>query len=327
LLEKAPSPNTVRKIVYQMLGDETTLADLEDQINALLVARLPQKLLKRARPAAIDVTEIPYHGQHAEDDEYIRRGRAKHGTTHFHSYGTLYLLKGNKRYTLAVTLVRGSDKMVDVTRRLVDRAQALGLKVRRLYLDRGFDHNGVIAYLKQQPFPAIIALTIRGKEGGTRALLQGRRTYQTTYTRASAQYGTQSFTVVVVCKYSQGRYGRQGLAHFAYVLIGQLKIKPHQVFEIYRRRFGIEASYRLMNTVRARTSSTSVALRLFYVGLALLLLNLWCYIKWHFLFVPKLGPRQVRHQLLPLARWRLWLWEMIKQRLGFALHIVVPLSL
>jgi hypothetical protein len=30
------------------------------------------------------------------------------------------------------------------------------------------------------------------------------------------------------------------------------------------------------------------------------------------------------HHLLPLARWRMWLWEMIKQRQGFSLEIVVP---
>lgn len=45
---------------------------------------------------------------------------------------------------------------------------------------------------------------------------------------------------------------------------------PRQLFQVYRRRFGIETSYRLMNTMRARTSSTAVTLRLFYVALALL---------------------------------------------------------
>lgn len=326
LLEEAPSPNTVRTVVREMLGDEASLERLEERVNELLVARLPKNLLKRAHPAAIDVTEIPYHGQHDEDDEHIRRSRAKHGTTHFHCYGTLYVLKDHKRYTLAITLVRRSDRMVDVTQRLVERGKALGLKPRRLYLDRGFDNNSVVAYLKQQPFPSLIALTIRGKEGGTRALLKGRHSYQTTYTRSSSQYGEQTFDVVIVCKYSKARYGRQGAYHFAYIMIGEVKMDPLQVFEVYRRRFGIETSYRLMNTIRARTTSVSITLRLFYVALALLLLNLWSYVKWHFLYVPKRGPRQVLHHLLPLARWRFWLWEMIKQRLGFSLSISVPLA-
>lgn len=79
-----------------------------------------------------------------------------------------------------------------------------------------------------------------------------------------------------------------------------------------------------MNTMRARTTSISAAWRLFLVALALLLLNLWAYVKWQHLFIPKRGPRQVLHHLLPLARWRLWLWEVIKQRQGFSLEIIVP---
>jgi hypothetical protein len=326
LLEEAPSPNTVRAIVYEMLGEAEALAQLEKRVNELLVARLPQNLLKRARPAAMDVTEIPYHGAHEEEDEFIRRSRAKHGTTHFHWYGTLYVLKEHKRYTLAITLVRRSDTMADVTQRLVEQGKMVGLKPRRLYLDRGFDNNGVVAYLEQQSFPSIIALTIRGKEGGTRALLNGRQSYRTTYTRCSQKYGDQTFDIVVVCKYSKGRYSRQGAYHFAYVVIGNVKMDPPQIFEVYRRRFGIETSYRLMNTMRARTTSASITLRLFYVALALLLLNLWSYVKWHFLFVPTRGPRQVLHHLLPLARWRLWLWEIVKQRLGFSLSISVPIA-
>jgi hypothetical protein len=32
------------------------------------------------------------------------------------------------------------------------------------------------------------------------------------------------------------------------------------------------------------------------------------------------------HHLLPLARSRFWLWEVIKQRLGFSLSITIPLE-
>ena len=192
-------------------------------------------------------------------------------------------------------------------------------------MDRGFDNNGVIDYLRQQSFPTILPLVHRGPSGGSRRLLRGRKSYATTYTRTSRLYGEQTFPVLVVCKYTKGRYQRQGLVHFAYVVIGKLDLPPHQVFEEYRRRFAIEASYRLMNTVRARTTSTSVTLRLLLVAVAFLLLNLWSYVKWTHLFVPRPGPRQVLHQLLTLARWRLWLWEMVKQRLGFSLSIPIPL--
>jgi putative transposase len=326
LLEDAPCGNTVRSVVKEMLADAGHLAKLEASMNTLLVKQLPKKLLQPRLPGAIDITEIPYHGQHEEDEEMVRRGRAKSGTTHFHCFATLYVVKKNKRYTLAITLMRRSDKALDVLRRLLGRGQTLNLRLKRLYLDRGFDNNGIVAYLKQQPFPTIIPLVIRGKTGGTRALLVGRKSYHTTYTRRSITYGQQTFPVHVVCIYSKGRYRRRGLVRFAYIVIGQVRLRPRQIADEYRRRFGIETSYRLMNKVRARTTSRSAELRLFFVTLAFLLLNLWSYVKWSHLFIPKRGPRQILHQLLPLARWRLWLWEMVKQRLGFSLVITIPLD-
>jgi putative transposase len=324
LLEDAPSANTVRNAIHGMLADEASMTAIQSRVNQMLAERLPKKLLRSKLPAAIDITEIAYHGQHDEDDEWIRRSKPKHGTSHFHMYATLYVVKRNKRYTLALILVQRTDKMVDVLKRLLARGQELGLHLKRLYLDRGFDNNGVISYLQQQTFPTILPLVHRGRSGGSRRLLVGRRSHGTTYTRSSRTYGEQTFPVFVVCKYSKGRYQRRGLVRFAYVVIGQLDLSPHQVFEEYRRRFAVETSYRLMNTMRARTTSTSVALRLFLVALAFLLLNLWSYVKWIHLFVPKRGPRQIFHHLLPLARWRLWLWEMVKQRLGFSLSIVIP---
>lgn len=320
LLEDAPSANTVRNSLKQILSDEG-LVELEQRVNQLLVARLPPKLLKKCVVCAVDYTDIPYHGQHEVNDDRVRRGRAKSGTTHFHSFGTLTVLHRHKRYTVALTLFRKSDKAHQGLERLLERGKVLGLRIKRLYLDRGFDSNGVVALLNGQAFPSIIALSIRGKTGGTRALCVGRKSYQTTYTRKSRVYDDEVFDVWVVCKYSKGRYRRNRIGYFAYIVIGDLKMSPQQIYEEYRKRFGIEATYRLMNTVRARTSSRSVALRLFFIALALLLLNLWAYIKWRFLYKRQQGPRQVVHHLLPLARWRLWLWEMVKQRLGFSLEI------
>ncbi len=324
LLEDAPSPNTVRKVLNKLLANDNELVELEATVNRMLLARLPKNLLKRKRPCAVDFTDIPYHGQHEDDDDHIRRGRARSGTTHFHSYATLCVVKHNKRYTLAITLFRRSDMALDALKRLLHRAETLNLSIRRLYLDREFDNNAIIAYLAEQPFASIMPLTIRGKSGGTRALLKGRKSYQTTYQRSSVKYGQLTLPITVVCRYHKGRFGRCGMRYFAYVTIGNLSMSPHQIADEYRTRFGIETSYRLMNTMRARTTSRSAALRLFFVALAFLLLNLWAFVKWLHLFYPRPGPRLVLHHLLPLARWRLWLWEMVKQRLGFSLSISVP---
>jgi putative transposase len=106
----------------------------------------------------------------------------------------------------------------------------------------------------------------------------------------------------------------------------ELDLHPLQIYHEYRLRFGIETSYRLMNLVRVRTTSKSSTLRLFYAGLALTMLNLWVFVKWTHVARPRRGARQVLNHLLPLARWRLWLWEVVKQRQGFNMEILVPLT-
>lgn len=323
---EGPSANTARTALRGLLPDDERTAELEGPLNEMLVSHLPEKLLTKKLPCAADLVYIPYHGQHEEDDEAIRRGMAKSGTTHFHCYATLCTVKGNKRYTLALTFVRRSEKVLDVLQRLLNRVNSLEMRIKRLFLDRGFDNNAVIGYLNEQPFPTIIALTIRGKAGGTRALLKGRKSYVTTYTRRSTIYPTETFAVHVACKYAKGRYKRQGLCRFAYIVIGELNLQPLQIYHEYRLRFGIETSYRLMNLVRVRTTSKSSTLRLFYVGLALTMLNLWVFVKWTSVARPRRGTRQVLNHLLPLARWRLWLWEVVKQRQGFNMEILVPLT-
>jgi putative transposase len=79
-----------------------------------------------------------------------------------------------------------------------------------------------------------------------------------------------------VKKYSKGRYKRKGVRWFAYAVNRLSKsIEPHQVFELYRRRFGIETSYRQMNQVRARITSRNPTIRLLLVGLAFVIFNLY----------------------------------------------------
>ena len=157
--------------------------------------------------------------------------------------------------------------MIEVLERLLSRLEALSIRPKRLYLDKQFYCVPVIRYFQSQypDLEVIIPAIIRGKQGGTRAKLLGRKSYCTNYTMRSAQYGEATFDIGVVRKYSKGRYDRHGVEWFAYVLLGPIRSLLHQIYEEYRLRFGIESTYRLMNKVRARTSSRSPGLRLLSV--------------------------------------------------------------
>ena len=73
----------------------------------------------------------------------------------------------------------------------------------------------------------------------------------------------------------------------------EIYIPIDRVFEEYKKRFGVESSYRLMNMARARTSSRNPKLRLLFVVVSLLLMNLWVYSKWKYLSEKRRGGRKV----------------------------------
>ena len=47
-----------------------------------------------------------------------------------------------------------------------------------------------------------------------------------------------------------------------------------------------------MNQARIHSSTKKPALRLLYIGLGLLLTNIWIYIQWTYLSIPRQGGRQ-----------------------------------
>ena len=89
--------------------------------------------------------------------------------------------------------------------------------------------------------------------------------------------------ICVSCRNYAGRWKRHGRKRLVYAFWGFKPGSPRWVREEYRKRFGIETSYRQMNQCRIRTSTRNPVVRLFYVGIALLLRNVWVWLHLHIL--------------------------------------------
>ncbi len=74
------------------------------------------------------------------------------------------------------------------------------------------------------------------------------------------------------------------------------------IYQDYRKRFGIESSYRLKNLCRIRTTTKNPILRLLYVGISFLLVNIWIYLLWSKISKPRKGGRLVYNSLLTLKQ-------------------------
>ncbi|UBF28673.1 ISH3 family transposase (plasmid) [Kovacikia minuta CCNUW1] len=295
-LQGVPSGNGIRYHLDQL----DDMVALEGQLNGALQSRIPPKIRKRRHRIAIDLHLIPYYGNRTEAAApYIYRSQAKAGTTTFFAYATVYVICRNKRVTLGIHAVHRQETLVATVTYLLAMLSALKIRVKRLYLDRGFYSVPVIRWLKALNIPFLMPAVIRGKTGGTRSLLVGRKSYATRYTLSSANYGSVTCQMRVVCTYYKGFKGKHGIQYALYVA-HRVTIDLHQLHQHYRERFGIETSYRIKNQCRIRTTSKNPVVRLLFVALAFILVNLWVYLLWFFVSQTQRRGRVIHRELFGL---------------------------
>jgi hypothetical protein len=314
-MEHSASGNAIREVINQRL-EATQVRQYEADVNDALSARLPRALHKRTVEVAFDEHDEPCYGKSAALLAFARRSRAVQGTTRFFRIASAYIIYRQLRLTLAVTFVLPGDTPAEVVRRLHQRLVALTLRVRVLYLDRGFCGCAVIGYLQQQQQPAVVACTVRGKQGGTRQVCQGRRSYRTRYTFTDGTQVEMAVVATLVPDQNQKRRRKWLL----FVVIG-LDWSPQVVYQRYRNRFGIESTYRLLRRVRIKTTSRNPAFRFFVLAFALLLVNLWAILRWVVARLPGPGPQRLDPLHFQFHRFVTLLRRAIEQRYGVSMTV------
>lgn len=319
-LQRAPSTETVRQALLANLPE---LHLLEQRCNRTLRASLP-RLCGRRQRLAIDLTLLPYHGQPFAQANELYRGQAKSGTTHFHAYATAYLIQHGQRVTVALSYVRHGENLADVLQRLLRLARQAGIRSQLLLLDRGFYTVEVVRYLQAARYPFLLPVPLKGRKadhpkgpGGTRVFACWRRGGFGRYRLHPTGGRTATVGICVHCRNRAGRRGKKGRERLVYAYWGWCPDHPRQVSDLYRRRFGIETSYRQMNQCRARTCTRNPGVRLLLVAVALLLRNVWVWLHWEVLSGKRRGGRLLRLQVLTLKALLQQLWQVAGEQLGF----------
>jgi putative transposase len=320
----APDSDTIRSHLNKQLTVEG-LSELKCRLNAALAAEIPQRVWRQARDVAIDLHDRPYYGKAPQEEGLWVRGKAKSGTTRFYRVATAYVMQNGLRVTLAIHFFLPGDTVVTALDAVIRRVRSMGIDVNCLFLDKGFAGIAVLEYLTQRGQSALIACPIRGKTGGTRALCRGNKSYRTAYTFKNA---TKSFTAeLAVCRAftTANRTGRmQRHATWLIFILIHLDWSTRQARKSYRRRFGIETSYRCAGLVRGWTTSRNPAYRFLLIGLSFFLLNVWLHLCWLFTQVPRRGRRRLATKRFRLVRFAKFIARALEQRHGCIHHIVAP---
>jgi hypothetical protein len=307
-LVNAPSDTTVRTMLNAQLTVER-LPEIEQQINAALASQIPSRVFKAARDTAMDYHEQAYYGKTLQADGLWVRAAAQNGTTRFYRVATTYVIWRDMRVTLAIRFVLPEDDSVGVISDMLKRLKALKYRVKTLFLDRGFAGVRIMRFLTKTRLRAVVACTIRGKTGGTRALCVGPASYATGYTFHSPQQGT--FTAdLAVCKVfttSRRTRRRRRRADWMIFILIRCGFSPRRVRQLYRRRFGIESSYRCARHTRGWTTSPNPVLRFLLIALSFFLLNVWVALRWRIAQIPRRGGRAVDYAHFRLDRLINWI--------------------
>jgi hypothetical protein len=277
----------------------------ETQIDAALCE--PWRTVLHGEPVWLiaDWHAVPYWGTvPAALAPHVRRGMPQSGTTRFFVYATLAVLWHGVRIQVALTEVGATDSQTDVVTRLWRRAQRLLLRPLGWILDKGFYCTGVVALLREQKQPYLIAAPRRGAKQGVAAVLE----------RLEEQYGFQEEPPPDLTQvYEMHSLHQEVLPQETTLIIGwepvsarpkqrrqrtvrRSAIQPGQKWRAvawigggrhwtaqraqraYAPRTGFESGYRLSKACRGRSSSRDPAWRLLLVAMSLLLQNAWIWL-------------------------------------------------
>ena len=227
------------------------------QVNREVIEKMKkQGALSKPLILAVDWHDEMYYGDpHAEG---VVGAVRKNGSNYAYRFATANVLLNGQRLTLAATPML--DKCIlGHVKRLLACVFSLGVKVKLLLFDRGYYSVDLIRLLDSSGLKYIMHIPWFGKP-----LKAGVDRLHTTTTHKKRKSEQATFRLVTV------RQKRKLL-----VFATNTSLKRCLVRKTFRRRWGIETSYRLIGLFLAKTTSKRYGLRKLYFFLAVVLYNLW----------------------------------------------------
>jgi hypothetical protein len=206
---------------------------------------------------------------------------------------------------------------------LLGLARQAGIRAKLLLLDRGFYSVGVIRYLQAARVPFLMPASARGRKPTKGQAATGLRAFQLwkkggwgKHTLLDDRKRKATVRIGVYCGNYRGQWKRHGRLAWVYAYWGWRPGSPRQLADTYRRRFGIETSYRQMNEARIKTCSRTPLLRFLFVAIALLLRNVGVWFHGEVLSSPRRGRRRINLERLRFKTLLFWLLQVAVESLG-----------
>lgn len=290
--------------------------------------QLTARVVRRRRwVLAIDEHRDPFYGRRSTPG--ITGGQKKHGTQYAFAYATAVLVHHRARFTVGLLALTGGEKPHQIVDALLDQVRARGVALRAVVLDSGFESGDTLLRLQERNLSYTVPLRRKGSGTGTRNALWQLADGTITTLSWKTDVGNRPVTTDVVVRQRRGEPTAKVYAFGGWsVARGRAAAERARVARRwYRKRFGIESSYRQLRQVKARTTSADGVYRLLLVGVALVLRQAWVWLSRVLARQRGLRPTAWVAEL-PLPRMREWLADALRadyaEVRGIPLHSPLP---
>ncbi|SNR57327.1 transposase [Halorubrum vacuolatum] len=264
--------NSLAKSLLHHLRNLSTDA-IDDQFDGVRDRLFEVLRAQRRLPAfvdvAIDLHEWRFYG--SADTDHVVTSYPDLGTNRAFCFATLCIVAPRARFTLDVLPMdaNGFRAKRDAVRSLIETAREY-VSIRHVYLDRGFYQVHVVSELEQLGVDYIVRA--RPSSGMKSRLSAGAETVADEYTMQRKRPPTATVDVTVFAVPHRSTDDE----HVWFVTSLDVDSSTAQAYAAaFRRRWGIETSYRQIGDFLPRMSSPTFSVRLFYFLFAVALYNLW----------------------------------------------------
>jgi hypothetical protein len=303
------SHETARKAVDSNLPDLDTLT--EGLLDALYLFG-SRALRRRKWVIAIDEHRDPFYGDRSTPG--VTGGQKKHGTKYAFGYATAVLVHMRHRFTVGLIALSGGEKPHEIVEALLLQIEGRGLKVRGVVLDSGFDAGDVLLLLQKRKYSYTVPLRKKGNsKNNKRNVVWELEVGTVTKVSWKTDKGNKPVSTLAVVMQRPKEKEKKVYAFFGWGKTEAWRQQRRAALarRWYRKRFGIETSYRQMRQAKVKTTKKDVRYRLLLIGLALLLRQAWVWLTKHLACELKLKPSQPV-AVLPLRRMAEWLADSLE---------------
>ena len=237
--------------------------------NRLFHVLRSQRLLPDHVDVAIDLHEWRFYG--SADTDHVLITYPDLGTNRAYCFATLCIVAPSVRFTLGVYPMdaNGFRAKQEAVRSLIVEARRY-VSIRHVYLDRGFYQVHVVKELERLNVGYIVRA--RPSTGMKDRLSAGAETVVDSYQMQRKRPPIASVNVTVFAVPHRTNEDE----HVWFVTNLDVESETTKAYAAaFRRRWGIETSYRQIGDFLPRTSSPTFSVRLFYFLFAVSLYNLW----------------------------------------------------